>query len=238
MNRLHIATRGAGTWKERLVNPSLHWKREYSAFETAVSWELASKSKSGLPLPIHNLFVNSGYDEPTLIYAVAEHRVDLPPGAIAPSQCDVWAVVKTSSGMLSLSVEAKAGEAFGDAILEKWLSSGDGEHSKNNREIRWDYVRLHLPKSDLYEKVRFQILHRCAASVIEAKRLGFQHAAFVVQAFNTPDVSFQDYALFCKAVNLPAARGTMAKTSVNGISLGVGWADCALATDADVAAAV
>jgi hypothetical protein len=84
--------------------------------------------------------------------------------------------------------------------------------------------------------VRYQILHRCAASVIEAKRFGFQHAAFLVQAFNAPDESFQDYALFCRAINMPATRGGMATTSIDGISLSVGWADFQFATDKDVAA--
>jgi hypothetical protein len=56
------------------------------------------------------------------MFAVAEHKVDLP-GGIAASQCDVWAVVRTKAGMLSL-VEAKAKEKFGDEILEKWLVAG------------------------------------------------------------------------------------------------------------------
>jgi hypothetical protein len=80
------------------------------------------------------------------------------------------------------------------------------------------------------------MLHRCAAAVIEGKRFGFMHAAFIVQAFNTPDQSFQDYKVFCQALQIPAARGSMAKTSIEGISLSIGWADCPLATDAEVAA--
>jgi hypothetical protein len=72
--------------------------------------------------------------------------------------------------------------------------------------------------------------------VIEAKRLGFQHAAFVVQAFNSPEESFQNYAAFCQALQIPGKRGGLATTSVDGVSLSVGWADCPLATDNDVAA--
>jgi len=36
----------------------------------------------------------------------------------------VWAVVLTSAGMLSLTVEAKANETFGEEILENWLVAG------------------------------------------------------------------------------------------------------------------
>jgi hypothetical protein len=160
----------------------------------------------------------------------------LPKEALAASQCDVWAVVKTQVGMLSLTVEAKAKEKFGDEILEKWLAAGTTEKSRTNREIRFKYIRSNLPRSDSFLKVRYQMLHRCAAAVIEAKRLGFQHAAFVVQAFDSPKESFQDYAVFCQALNIPTCRGNMATTSVDGISLSVGWADCQFATDAEVAA--
>jgi hypothetical protein len=72
--------------------------------------------------------------------------------------------------------------------------------------------------------------------VIEAKRLGFQHAAFVVQAFNTPAQSFEDYSIFCRALKVAATRGQMRTTYVDSISLGVGWADCPLARDDEVAA--
>ena len=151
-----------------------------------MSWELAAKSASGLPEPIAKLLRENNYPDPTLIFAVAEHKVDLP-GGTAASQSDVWAVVNTSSGMLSMTVEAKAKEPFGDEPLEKWLVAGKSERSISNRKARWEYVRSHLPSCDSLLQARYQMLHRCASAVIEAKRLGLNHAAFVVQAFETPD---------------------------------------------------
>jgi uncharacterized protein DUF6946 len=235
MNRLHTATRGLCNWRERLASPDRQWRRRFSAFEAAVSWELASTNASGLPAPIDKLFKENNYHEPVLIFAVAEHKVELP-GGNAASQSDVWAVVKTTAGMLSLTAEAKASEAFGDEILERWLVAGKTEESISNRKKRWEFIRSHLPKSDFFPQVRYQMLHRCAAAVMEAKRFEFMHAAFIVQAFNSPDQSFQDYKVFCQALQVPAARGSIAKTSVEGISLSIGWADCPLATDAEVAA--
>jgi hypothetical protein len=234
MSRLCIATRGIGSWRERLTSPDSQWRRGFSAFETAVSWEYASANPTGMPQPVAELFRDTIYENPVLQLAIAEHKVDLP-GGRAASQCDVWAVVKTSKGMLSLTVEAKATEAFGDDILERWLVAGGSEESRVNRKARWDYVQSYLPKSDSFLPVRYQILHRCGASVIEAKRLGFQHAAFIVQAFNTPEESFQNYVAFCQALRIPGKRGSLATTSVDGISLSVGWADCPLATDNEVA---
>ena len=61
-----------------------------------------------------------------LIFAVAEHKVELP-GRGPASQSDVWAVVKTKTGMLSLTVEAKAEEKFGDEITRKMACRGQVE---------------------------------------------------------------------------------------------------------------
>src|SRR4051812_1455932 len=109
MNRLCTATRGIGSWHERLANPDRQWKRGYSAFETAVSWELAAKRDSGLPEPIEVVFRQGSYCEPVLMFAIAEHKVRLP-GGNAGSQCDIWGIVNSSAGEISLSVEAKANE--------------------------------------------------------------------------------------------------------------------------------
>jgi hypothetical protein len=190
MSRLHISTRGLDSWRGRLASPDRQWKRRYSAFETAVSWELASKSESGIPEPVASLFRESMYGEPLLMLAVAEHKVDLD-GGTAASQCDLWAIVNTSAGTLSLAVEAKANEAFGDDIVESWLVAGKSKESVWNRRKRFEHICRHLPTSELYLPVRYQLLHRCAASVIEAKRFGFSHAAFVVQAFTAPEKRFQ-----------------------------------------------
>jgi hypothetical protein len=181
------------------------------------------------------LLRENGFDQPVLLLAVAEHKVDLP-GGTAASQCDVWAIIKTSVGLLSLTVEAKAREPFGEEILERWLIAGKTKLSAKNRKDRWDYIRAFLPDSGSLSGVRYQMLHRCAASVIEARRLGCQHAAFIVQAFDTPDESFRDYQLFCEAMRIPASRGGMAATNAAGVALSVGWIDCPFADDAAIAA--
>jgi len=181
------------------------------------------------------VFRASGYGDPVLIFAIAEHKVKLD-GGNAASQSDVWAVLKTSSGMLSLTVEAKAKESFGDFTLERWLVAGKTEAAVVNRKARWNQIRSFLPQSSDFAKVRYQMLHRCAAAVIEADRLGFEQAAFIVQAFESPLESFKDFEVFCEALKIPATKDCISTTTVNGIRLGVGWAHCRFATDADIAA--
>jgi hypothetical protein len=240
MSNLVTRTRGLCSWRDRLASPDRQWKREFSAFETAVSWENASARDSGLPGPIEKVFQDNGIVAPTLLLAVAEHKVPLP-GGNAASQCDVWAIINTAQGLLSLTVEAKANEAFGDEILEKWLVAGKTNRSIANRKIRWEHVRANLPDADSFLKVRYQILHRCAAAVIEANRWGCQNAAFIVQSFGKPavgtlDANFEAYREFCTAIQLPAAKSSLAHTKVGDIALSVGWVNCPVATDAEVAA--
>lgn len=240
-NRLHISTRGPSSWRERLASPDNHWRRRFSAFETAVSWELAAKTKSDLPEPLRKLFEAAGYPDCEVLLAVAEHKVELPGGRTA-SQCDVWALVKSADITLSLAVEAKAKEAFGVSDLDTWLKGNsragveDGnEASKANRSARWEYILRHLPASNGYGNVRYQLLHRCAAAVIEARRFGLRDAAFVVQAFSTPDDKFEDYKTFCDAIGLKATRDGACRTTAGEVSLSIGWADCPFSTDNDVA---
>lgn len=237
MSRTFIATRGAGNWRERLGNPETHWKQKCSALETAVSWECAARTESGLPLPVRALLQSGGYDNPNLLLAVAEHKVELHGGGGA-SQCDVWGIVGTSKGLMSVSVEAKGQEKFGDDALKDWFVSGKSPGSLKNRKQRWEHIRKYLPESNVYEQIRYQILHRCAAAVIEAERFGFLHASFVVQAFHAPKTSLDDFRLFCKAFKIDAEPGKLALTSVRGISLGVGWADCEFASDKEIASVV
>ena len=238
MLRLFTSTRGISSWRERLSDPEKHWKRRYSAFEAAVSWELAARSECGLPTEIGNILSEAGYLSPSLLQAIPEHKVDLP-GGNAASQSDVWALIDTAQGRLSLTVEAKANETFGAKSLGAWLVEPP-EDKRSGREARWEYVRKHLPgqKPDQYRGVRYQLLHRCAAAVIEAQRWKLAHACFIVQAFCAPDESYAEFELFCGALNCPTEKHRLATTRVGDVTLSVGWVDSQFATDEQIAAVV
>src|SRR5687768_6398220 len=112
MSRLHIGTRGVADWRQRLARPECHWKRGYSAFETAVSSEIAARTARGLPEPIVRALSNTPVADAVLLLGVAEHKVALR-GRGYDSQCDVWALLTSAAGQVSLTVEAKANESFG-----------------------------------------------------------------------------------------------------------------------------
>ncbi len=241
MNRLCTATRGVCNWRDRLADPGRQWRRRYSALETAVAWESAAEETGWLPEPVTRVFDGTLYERPELLVAIAEHKVALD-GTGGDSQCDVWALLKTSAGNLSMSVEAKALEAFGSGheTLSTWLNAGKSERSIDNRRARWESIKRNLPTAPdtAYDGVAYQLLHRCAAAVVEARRFQLQHAAFVVQSFGCPDTSFQEFLKLCQAMGLRAERGRMHVSSAGQVRLGIGWADCTNATDEQLAALV
>ncbi len=240
MSRLHIATRCPSDWRTRLGDPEKHWRRKYSAMETAISWELAACTDSGLPEHISKLFHTGKVTNPKLLLAIAEHKVPLD-GKGGDAQCDVWALASSDAAIVSISVEAKANEPFGskNESLADWLKGGKSDNSGENRKKRWDHIKACLPPrpDGAYNHVPYQILQRAAAGVIEARRFKLNHAIFLVQAFNSPQKSFEMYGRFAQALGLPASRDELAFTSVGNIQFGIGWADCPFASDAELAAA-
>lgn len=241
MNRMCVETRGIGSWRERLAKPDRQWRRGFSAMEAAASWEGASNTPSGLPGPVEELFHGTTFGDPVLMVGIAEHKVSLA-GRGGASQCDVWALLDSTGGPISLAVEAKARESFGNdnETLDQWLLAGETANSLQNRQTRWASIEANLPvaQGGGYMPVPYQLLHRCAAAVLEARRLRLRNAAFIVQAFGAPAQSFLAFSGMYGAMGLPAGRGQMMFTPVGDVTLGVGWADCPLATDQQLSAVV
>src|SRR2546423_387506 len=121
MSRIHVATDGLRDWKSRLAEPEKQWKRGRSAFELAVSWEMASQNPSRLPTEIEAILRSKpDLADPVLLLGIAEHKVPLRHGR-RDSQNDLWALVQTKSGVVSLTIEGKAGEQF-DRTVKDWLA--------------------------------------------------------------------------------------------------------------------
>jgi hypothetical protein len=240
MNRLCIETCNVSDWRMRLANPEIHWKIGCSAFETAVSWECAQNNNAHgfLPEKVFNILDNcKHYENIELLFAIAEHKVPLV-GKGYDSQCDVWALVNSGCGMISLSVEAKVEEDFGSGneTLGKWLQGNGKPKSINNRINRWNYIASNLPMNCNYDNVAYQLLHRCASAVIEAKRLNLEHAVFLVQSFHSNLSNFSEFSKLCKVINnnITAIEDKMYFCEVNNIELGIGWVKCDKALPDDI----
>lgn len=207
-----VPTDGPDDWRQFLADPEKQWKRGYSAMAAALSWEAAAGS---LPTEIAALFAG----DIELLLAIPEHKVPLP-GGRRESQCDVFALVRASNNTISLAVEAKVNEPFGPTVKEWMQNPSPGKRER----ISFICETLGLERP-LPEKLRYQLLHRTAAAVIEAQRFKTDRAAMVVQSFSQQHRWFEDFALFCEAMGQHAELNQPFEIVLpSGLPLTLGWA--------------
>jgi hypothetical protein len=156
MKRIFVPTQSGSDWQRLLGKPKLHWKKGRSAMSTAACWE---DSQPHLPAEILSV-LESGNDaaisELDLLVAIPEWEVDLP-GGERPSQTDVLAITRNSSGLVVLGVEAKVDETFGPTIEEKKEKASEGQLT------RISYLENELGRKEPFEgEIRYQLLHRTA----------------------------------------------------------------------------
>ena len=211
MATIFLPSKGADDWRRCLADPQKQWKRGHSAMAAALSWEAAQ----GLPPEIAVLL---GPDA-ELVLAIPEHKVALP-GGRRDSQCDVFALARVGEETIAVAVEAKVDEPFGPTVGD-WMaraSAGKTERITFIRDV------LGLPDRPL-DRVRYQLLHRSAAAVLEAMRFKTDRAAMIVQSFSQRHRRFEDFASFTALLGLEADRDKPLRHILpSGKPLDLGWA--------------
>ncbi len=176
-------------WKRLLAKPDLHWKTGHSARALAYSWTEAR----GFPKEVQVTFDQSQvaclHDLEFLI-GIPEHEVPLP-GGRRPSQNDVFILAKGSDGLVSIAVEGKVSESFDVPVDERFAEPTPGQSSR--LEFLLDLLEL---DRNVVGGIGYQLLHRTASSIIEARRFGARHAVMLVHSFSQKLEHFEDYAAF------------------------------------------
>lgn len=246
MKRIYFGSQGLGDWQRHLADSTRHWKRGRSAFELAVSWERASKKEGhrGLPMEIQNLLDKySELQGAELLSAIPEHIVNLA-GMGFGSHTDLWALLRSEQGLISLAIEAKAGETFDDAV-EGWLQASRGKDSGTNRRNRLKYLceTLGLVFDEVQMKgLRYQLFHRVASALLEAKRCHTAHAVVLVQDFGGQGESssdFDDFRVFGDLLGAQVSINRLVEArAIKDKRLWLGWIECKLANDDEVVGVV
>lgn len=156
-----------------------------------------------------------------LLLALPEHETPLRGGRRA-SQSDVFALARTRAGeQVAIAVEGKAEEPFGSETVGEWRT--DGSPGKEERLAHLCEV-LELTDDESLASVRYQLLHRTAAAVIEAERFGAAHAVMLVHSFSSVSAWFDDYAVFARALGARPVSGAVTPARVaSGVELHLGW---------------
>jgi hypothetical protein len=153
-------------------------------------------------------------------------------------QNDLWALLRLDAGTASLSVEAKSGESF-DKFVAEWLRDAP-INSKKPQRLDALKRTLGIGEANL-DGIRYQLLHRTASPLLEAKRFNAAVAIMMVQSFGgaADEESYKDFAKFCELMECEALRnGLTLSGRKTEVPLLLGWVDCKAATDAQVAEAM
>lgn len=224
MSSILYCSDGSSLSKPEDVIPFLgkayHWKPGRSAFEAAYSWWTAQD----VPVEIRKvLSQDPEFREITIEKAIFEKQTQLD-NFRSPSQTDVLAVVRIPKGRAIVGVEAKVDESFGEFVKD-WA---DGRESKQRR-LEGLIDRLKLDPA-IVPSLRYQLLHRCAAALIEAKEYEASECAVIVQSFSPKELiaGFNDFVAFSNALGAPITTpGVISKRiELDGIGFRLGWAIC------------
>lgn len=217
MNKIFIPANNPEDWKSLLAEPDKQWKTGYSAKALAYCWQEAD----GFPEEVRNVFIKSGielFQNIELLLAFPEYKVPLSGGA-RPSQNDIFVLAKGNNELVSIMVEGKVSEPFGETIAE-WI--GHASKGKQKR-LKCLLNELQLRDSQI-GAIRYQLLHRTASAVIEAKKFNAQNALMLVHSFSQATEGFADYCRFLALFGLKGEENSLVLAkNVNGIDLYFSW---------------
>ena len=189
--RIFLPSNSPEDWRSLLADPDRHWRAGYSARSAAEHWE---KTK-GLPEEIKTAFDKAGLGPAETLAAFPEWKTPLP-GGRRDSQTDILALMATPCGLWVAGVEAKVAEPFGPTVA-KWL--GDASPGKLER---LDFIKGKLGLTGDVSGLRYQLLHRTAAAMIEADRISAAGAAMLVQSFSPESLWKEDFTAFVDAMGM------------------------------------
>ena len=179
----------ATDWQPLLSKPVIHWKTGRSAKSMAYSWTEAK----GFPKEVRAVLDESEAERLQnleFLIGFPEHEVSLP-GGHRPSQNDVFVLAKGSDGLVSIAVEGKVSEPFDKPVDKRFAEPTPGESTR----LAFLLDLLELDRNDV-GGVGYQLLHRTASSILEARRFGAHNAVMLVHSFSQKLGHFGDYAGF------------------------------------------
>ncbi|MFZ4072065.1 MAG: DUF6946 family protein [Caulobacterales bacterium] len=202
-----------------LRDPTLHWKKGRSAYEGAHTWVTANlQTPGGWPEEVRELLASSpDWATAEVVTGFFEHATALDT-AQRPTNSDLMIVAKTQSTLGVIAVEAKAGEPFGDTITAWNTSPG-----RNNR-LEWA-CNLFGVDPHSCGPLRWQLFHRTAAALLEAKRFLAPNAIMLVHDFAAEPCWVDDYRAFAQALSFSEAGvdRLSGPRVIEGVSLQLGW---------------
>jgi hypothetical protein len=214
VSKIYVPTLGVDSWQRLLADPEKHWRTGSSAKTLAHCWEQAN----GLPAEIAAMF--AAFGTPELLLGLAEHKVPLPGSARGDSQNDIFALIRAADSTFAVTIEGKVNEPF-DKPVHEWL-----KNASPGKIQRLQYICQMLGLTQpLPDHISYQLLHRTASAVIEARRFKTDYAAMIVHSFSPTHMWFDAFTRFTQLFGKNAEQGVLIETQGSTAPpLLVGWA--------------
>lgn len=194
-----------------------HWKEGRSAKCLVDQWW----SANDLPVRIREILNQTPeWRDAEMIDAFVERCTSLEDGRPSHSQSDLLAVMGLGDGLGILSIEAKVDEGF-DRTVAEWLAKSSA--GKVERLSKLCGLFGLVPNN--IGGLRYQLFHRTASAIIEAKRYRASKAAMIVQSWSPLNDGFDDYIAFFEALGIAISEAGRLSDAiiVDGVSFRTAW---------------
>lgn len=195
-----------------------HWKQGRSAKSVADSWFRANDMPPRVRAVLERSPELKGAD---LVDAWLERCTDLGDRRGSATQTDLLAVLGVGDELAVMAVEAKVTESFGPLVSE-WIGEG-GEGKEDRLQRLCDLLGF---DRDSVGDLRYQLFHRTAAAILEARRYRSKKAVLMVHSFCPHASGLSDFKAFYERMGMSGVGRDLLGDSkqVAGLSLWVGWA--------------
>ena len=156
-----------------------------------------------------------------MLEAWLERETDLQDGRATPSQTDLLALLGIGGKLAVLGIEAKVDESFGQYVSE-WIEGGSEGKAQRLAKL----CALFKLEPAAVGHLRYQLFHRTAAAVLEAKRFRADKAILIVQSFCPKSTGLRDARAFFQAIGMHGLEPgiLLGPGEYDGVELWVGWA--------------
>jgi hypothetical protein len=195
-----------------------HWKQGRSAKAVADTWFHANDIPARVRAVVDQAPELTGAE---LIDAWLERCTDLGDRRGSASQTDLLAVLGIKDELAIMAVEAKMTESFGQLVSE-WI--GNGSEGKEDRLQKLCDL-LGLDRASVGD-LRYQLFHRTAAAILEARRYRARKAVLMVHSFCEEATGLSDFLAFFERMGVKGCgRDALSEPAYIGdIVLWAGWA--------------
>ncbi len=164
------------------------WKDGRSAKELARSW--FRKRFACPPDEIRQLLEEAFRTEIVFDEARPECIIELDDFRGEHRNCDLVVLCKAGMQPIAINIEAKADEPFGDTIGGYYDQKINSQSNVPARIRQLSLALFGRLPDETIRKLRYQLLHAAAATLIEAAACGAELGLFLVQEFRSESLSY------------------------------------------------